>query len=191
MQKRKRSNIGATTGDSQSGLGAFNVTIDKTVDSKVDASKSKIEPPAVPKTKNDSPKPKVPAVPKEEETTKPPIILELPNDFKSHSSLFSADQLNQLRSVVYMKKATIDRRFSIKDAIYEAFNMIFEGERKPLDKYPKDFITYSPLVSMVQFERLNSFVYTIKAKDDSKYAMKYAIYEAIQMYLDSNPKIQE
>jgi hypothetical protein len=108
-------------------------------------------------------------------------------DFKSHSSLFSSAQLDELRSVVYMKKATVDRKFSIKDAVYEAFNMILKGRREPLDKYPDDFITYSPLVSMAQFEKLNSFVYTIKAKDDSKYAMKYAIYEAVSMYLKANP----
>jgi hypothetical protein len=107
---------------------------------------------------------------------------ELPTDFTSHSCIFSAGQLNKLRDKVFLKKASGDRKYSIKDALYEAFNLLLE-ERKQVSSYPNDFVTYSPLISNKQFEKLYSFVYNIKAKKDSKYAMKYAIYEAIEMYL--------
>ncbi len=106
----------------------------------------------------------------------------LPEDFRSHSCIFSQGQLNRLRDAVFLKKATEDRKYSIKDALFEAFNQLLEN-REPLREYPDDFITYSPLVSTRQFEELYSFVYNIKAREDSKYAMKYAIYEAIEIYL--------
>lgn len=114
------------------------------------------------------------------------LPIELPDDFKSHSCLFSADQLDKLRTVVYLKKATGDRKYSIKDAVYEAFNMLLESGRGAEDTYPDDFITYTPLISMDQFEKVNSYVYTIKAKEDKGYGMKYAVYEALELFLRAN-----
>ena len=108
------------------------------------------------------------------------------DDFRSHSSLFSAGQLDRLRKAVYMKKATMDRKYSIKDAIAEAVGMLLK-KRVAVENYPEDFITYTPIMSMSQFEELNSFVYKIKATKDERYAMKYAIYEALELYLKENP----
>jgi hypothetical protein len=118
---------------------------------------------------------------RQEEKSKP----EVGEDFRSHSCIFSEGQLNRLRDAVFLKKATDDRKYSIKDALYEAFSMLM-AKRQPCENFPDDFITYSPLVSTRQLEELYSFVYNMKAKKDPKYAMKYAIYEAIEMYLGRN-----
>ena len=111
----------------------------------------------------------------------------LPEDFRSHSSIYSEGQLQRLRNIVYMKKATVDPKYSIKNALHDAFYMLMD-DRQELTDFPDDFFTYSAMVSVKQWERLNSFVYRIKAKEDSKYALKYAIYEAIEMYISANPQ---
>jgi len=108
-----------------------------------------------------------------------------PDDFRSHSMLISASQLDTLRQKVYLIKASGNRKYSIKDAIYSAFEMYLAG-RKELTTFPDDFITYTPSISMQQWERMNSEMYQVKASDNSKYAMKYAIFEAIHMYLQAN-----
>lgn len=117
-------------------------------------------------------------------TTKPveKVIVDTGEAFRGHSILVSESQLNKLRDAVFLRKANGDRRYSLKDALNEAFTM-FLNKRQPCETFPDDFITYSPLVSTRQLEDLYSFVYNLKAKKDSKYAMKYAIYEAIEMYL--------
>jgi len=108
-----------------------------------------------------------------------------PNDFRSHSMLISASQLDTLRQRVYLIKASGNRKYSIKDAVYEAFEM-YLSKRKELTEFPDDFMTYTPSISMQQWERMNSAMYQVKASDNTKYAMKYAIFEAIEMYLQSN-----
>jgi hypothetical protein len=108
-----------------------------------------------------------------------------PSNFRSHSMLISASQLDTLRQRVYLIKASGNRRYSIKDAVYEAFEM-YLSDRKELTEFPDDFITYTPSISMPQWERMNSAMYKVKASDNTKYAMKYAIFEAIQMYLQAN-----
>jgi len=108
-----------------------------------------------------------------------------PTDFRSHSMLISASQLDTLRQKVYLIKASGNRKYSIKDAIHSAFEM-YLGGRKELTDFPDDFITYTPSISMQQWERMNSEMYQVKASNNAKYAMKYAIFEAIQMYLQAN-----
>jgi len=63
---------------------------------------------------------------------------------------------------------------------------MYLGGRKELTDFPDDFITYTPSISMQQWERMNSEMYQVKASNNAKYAMKYAIFEAIQMYLQAN-----
>ena len=109
----------------------------------------------------------------------------VPEDFKNHSCLFSSAQLDDLRTAVYLKKAKVDKKYSIKDAVYEAFELFLSSGRPKIDKYPDDFITYTPLISMEQFEKVTSLVYTVKATEDKRYGTKYAVYEALQMYLNS------
>ncbi len=108
-----------------------------------------------------------------------------PSDFRSHSMIISSSQLDTLRQRVYLIKASGNRKYSIKDAVYEAFEMYLSG-RKELTEFPDDFITYTPSISMQQWERMNSEMYQVKASDNPKYAMKYAIFEAIALYLEVN-----
>lgn len=105
------------------------------------------------------------------------------DDFKPHSSLFSAGQLDRLRMEVYKRKAAGDRAYTIKDAVNEAFSMVM-ADRKVIEEFPDDFVTYTASMSMAQFEDLSRFMYEIKGGGELKYAMKYAIYEAIEMYLE-------
>lgn len=110
----------------------------------------------------------------------------VPSDFRSHSLLISSSQLDTLRQrVIYLIKASGNRKYSIKDAVYKAFEL-YLSVRKELTEFPDDFITYTPSISMQQWEKMNSEMYQVKASDNTKYAMKYAIFEAIEMYLEVN-----
>jgi len=110
----------------------------------------------------------------------------LPNDFKSHSALFSSDQLERLRRLVNYKKWKVNPKYTIQLAIYEAIELLFNG-RVEITNFPDDFETYSPSFSADQLERLKDFVYEVRYKYSSKYALKYAIYEAIELFLEDNP----
>jgi hypothetical protein len=110
----------------------------------------------------------------------------IPDDFKSHSALFSADQLERLRRLVNYKKWKVNPKYTIQFAIYEAIEMLFNG-RIEITNFPDDFETYSPSFSADQLERLKDFVYEVRFKSSSKYALKYAIFEAIELFLEDNP----
>lgn len=114
-----------------------------------------------------------------------PKVIKAPDDFKSHSALFSSNQLDKLRNLVNYKKWKVNPRFTIQLAIYEAIERLFE-DRVPGYEFPDDFITYAPAFSEEQWGRLESFVAEIRFKE-GKYALKYAIYEAIELYLGDNP----
>ena len=108
------------------------------------------------------------------------------DDFKAHSAIFSHQQLSDLRNVVNYRKWKENPKYSIKMAIYEAVEMLLGG-RVAKQSFPDDFVTYSPLFSVDQWNRLNSFIGEIRFKDNDKYAIKYALYEAIEMFLKANP----
>jgi hypothetical protein len=110
----------------------------------------------------------------------------LPEDFKSHSALFSEDQLNKLRSVVNYLKWKENPKFTIQAAIFQGIEMLMNN-RVVIDNFPDDFMTYSPSFSENQRERLGNFVGEIRYKSNPKYALKYAIFEAIQIFLDAYP----
>lgn len=117
------------------------------------------------------------------------IIQELsaPEDFKAHSALFSSSQLDELRNLVNFKKWKQDPKFTIQLAIYEAIEGLFNG-RVPCYEFPDDFVTYAPAFSEKQWKKLDEeFVPEIRFLQKGQYALKYAIYEAIKMYLDDNP----
>lgn len=109
----------------------------------------------------------------------------LPSDFKSHSVVISNEQLAQLRRVVNYNKWKKDPKYSIQQAVYEALELLFVNRVRETD-FPNDFVTYSPAFSMEQWGRLNSFVGEMRFKENPKYAIKYAVYDAISIYLKVN-----
>lgn len=115
---------------------------------------------------------------------------DLPNDFKSHSALFSEEQLNKLRKVVNYKKWKVDPKYTIQLAIFEAIEMLFDNREK-VEIFPEDFITYSPSFSIEQRENLERFVAEVRFKENERYALKYAIFEAIEMFLNRNPNFND
>ncbi|NLT49458.1 MAG: hypothetical protein GXX85_00900 [Ignavibacteria bacterium] len=110
----------------------------------------------------------------------------IPDDFKPHSALFSSGQLDELRNLVNFKKWKETPKFTIQMAIFEAIENLLQN-RNPVNEFPDDFITYAPAFSETQWQRLEEFVSEIRFKQKGQYALKYAIYEAIKMYLDNNP----
>lgn len=113
--------------------------------------------------------------------------LSIPDDFKPHSALFSSGQLDELRNLVNFKKWKQDPKFTIQLAIYEAIEGLF-NDRIPCYDFPNDFVTYAPAFSEQQWKKLDEeFVPEIRFLQKGQYALKYAIYEAIKMYLDNNP----
>lgn len=115
------------------------------------------------------------------------LELNAPDDFKPHSALFSSSQLDELRNLVNFKKWKQNPKFTIQFAIYEAIEELF-NERVPCHEFPNDFVTYAPAFSEKQWKKLDEeFVPEIRFIQKGQYALKYAIYEAIQMYLYNNP----
>ncbi len=110
----------------------------------------------------------------------------VPDDFKAHSALFSRSQLDLLRKTVNYKKWKVNPKYTISSAIYEALDHFFLY-RRPANNFPDDFITYTASFSESQMEDLRSYIGEIKFKEDPGYAIKYALYEAIQSYLKKNP----
>lgn len=106
--------------------------------------------------------------------------------YKIHTVVFSEGQLDKLRNVVNYKKWKQDPKYTIKEALHEAIQL-FLKKRKPVEEFPDDFSTYTPKVSIKQFELFNRFIAEIRFKENPKYAIKYAIYEAVELYLEKNP----
>lgn len=120
-------------------------------------------------------------------TPKTVHVSEIPDDFKSHSALFSKTQLDDLRNLVNFKKWKEDSKFTIQQAIYEAIEELF-ANRIPCDEFPDDFEPYAPAFSEKQWQKLDEeFVPEIRFIQKGKYGLKYAIYEAIALYLKKNP----
>lgn len=114
------------------------------------------------------------------------LDVQMPGDIRSRSILISEDQLNRLRRLVNYKKWKVNPKYSIQMAFFEAFSMLL-SQREPIDDFPDDFVTYTPAISNEQWDELNFFVGEIKFKENDKYALKYAVYEAVEMFLQENP----
>ncbi len=112
---------------------------------------------------------------------------EMPDDFKAHSVLVSKEQLNLLQEIVLKRKLEADKKYSIKQAFFEALDLRINQKQAIDCEYPDDFITYSPLISENQLVKLNKMVYQRKInRGDKKYSIQRAVYEAVQLYIEVN-----
>lgn len=108
------------------------------------------------------------------------------HDFKAHSVLVSKSQLNELRNLVNFKKWKENPKFSIQLVLFEALSMLM-NDRIKQNNFPDDFAPYSISISQEQWNELDSFVVKVSNLDYTKYGKKYAVYEAISMYLNKHP----
>lgn len=110
---------------------------------------------------------------------------EIPDDFKSHSILFSEKQLSLIQEKVLLEKLHSNRKYTMKLALHEAFSLWLDQKTITPVEYPDDFKTYSALISESQFEKVLNKVYMHKARVDRNYSLKKALFEAIEMFLNS------
>lgn len=144
------------------------------------------------KTKAITP-PKVQKVPaKQEKKVKPvsvvkvkPPVMEAADDYRTHSILFSEQQLSKVQEKVLMRKIHSDRKYSMKMAMNEAFSLWLSQKEIVVTEYPEDFKTYTALFSQKQLDDVLDRVYMFKAKKDRGYSLKKALYEAVELYLNS------
>lgn len=144
-----------------------------------------------PESKPVNPQPVLPVLPDVPESsfhtpdTTLTVRKDLPLDLRSRTVLYSHNQLNDLRKVVLLRKASGDFKYSIQEAVHEALELYLSSVRK-LVEYPKDFEPYSVAISKDLFDRVNKHMFTIKALDDKRYCLMYAVYDALNLYLDKN-----
>jgi hypothetical protein len=107
------------------------------------------------------------------------------DDFRTHSILFCEQQLSKLQEKVLMRKINSDRKYSMKMALHESLTLWLNQKGIVEIDYPEDFKTYTALFSQKQLNDVLDRVYMHKAKEDRGYSLKEALYEAIQLYLNS------
>ena len=187
MAKKRFSNIDLGDKGFSESLSSFVVNKDDKTDQKVIKKAPKKEPTKKPKKKLSMDHTESVEM---EETALTLVDVVLPSDFKSHSVVISNEQLVQLRRVVNYNKWKKDPKYSIQQAVYEALELLFVNKVRETDS-PNDFVTYSPAFSQEQWGRLNSFVGEVRFKENPKYAIKYAVYDAISIYLQVNTIIDD
>ncbi len=129
--------------------------------------------------------PKVKKQPQKYQQTSKPAVEEIPEDFRSHSVLFSEGQLSDLQEKVLMRKINEDKKYSMKKALYEAFSLWLDQKTIVDLELPDDFKTYTALFSEGQLNSVQDKVYMHKAKEDRGYSLKKALFEAVALYLKS------
>ncbi len=108
---------------------------------------------------------------------------ELPDDFRSHSVLVSKKQLSQLQEKVLLHKVRVNRKYSMKQAFFEALKLWLSKKEIISEELPDDYVTYSALFSESQFNDFQDKLLLHKARVDRSYSIKKSLYEAINLYL--------
>ena len=114
-----------------------------------------------------------------------PQVVEVADDYRTHSILFSEQQLSKVQEKVLMRKIHSDRKYTMKMAMNEAFTLWLAQREIIATEYPEDFKVYTALFSQKQLNTVLDKVYFHKAKKDRGYSLKKALYEAVELYLNS------
>jgi hypothetical protein len=107
------------------------------------------------------------------------------SDYSSHSIIICRAQLDLLQQKVLMRKIQGDRKYSMKMAFNEALTLWQQNDIPKLHSVPDDFVTYSSLFSETQLSDALDRIYLYKAKVERGYSLKRALYEAVELYLNS------